>query len=104
MTELTGEIGPQVKRGFYPVTIQETRYGGAYARGKWAIFAGVYNPDAHTEAFGSDTECNAFWNRARREGPVITIDDPRHGGETEIYVASGNDPNGLVNELVDYGD
>jgi len=89
-----------VKRGFYPVVIQETRYSGAYSGGQWALIAGVYDPDAHTEAFGGDGPCHSFWLNAQRDGPVLTIDDPYRDGERDIYVASGDDPNALVNDFV----
>lgn len=85
--------------GYYPVQVCESRYSGTYSGGRWVLMAGCYNP-RDTAAFGSDIECIDFWTRVDVEGPLIEISGPH--GTKEVYVASGDDPNALIEEARDY--
>lgn len=87
--------------GFYPVTIGESRYSGAYSGGRWVIMAGHPHP-RRSAAFGSDPECHEFWGRVRSEGPVIEMDHPYFAHGVEVYVASGSDPGKLVEEMKEH--
>lgn len=97
-----------IAKGFYPVVIQEGRYkvgseSAVYAHGPWVIIAGVYRPDEHTDAFGSDVECRAFWTKVDTEGQFIEIEEPRFTSQDvrEIYVNAGDDPSKLVEQMKD---
>lgn len=85
--------------GFYPVFLRESRYSGVYSHGRWVLIAGCYDPKK-TDAFAGDIPCMEFWQRVREEGPVIEIEGPHE--TQEVYVASGDDPNQLIEEARDY--
>lgn len=83
----------------YPIVVREARYGGTYAGGPWTLIAGVKNPES-TDAYGSDTRCGRFWSRVDRLGPELDVETV-NGVET-IYAASGDDPNELIEDMLDY--
>lgn len=85
--------------GFYPVNIRESRYSGTYSQGQWVLMAGCYCPE-QTDAFGSDIDCLDFWTRVEKNGPVVQIE----GVQSDVYVASGDDPTGLLEEAAEHLD
>ena len=90
----------------YPITIRESRYNGVYSGGDWIIMTGIYSPEK-TDAFGSDSDCSQFWTNVDNDGPVIELTRTRGMRDSEtkkVYVASGNDPGELLEEMKQYLD
>lgn len=90
-----------IKDGYYPISINESRYSGTYSGGEWILTAGIRNP-RQSDAFGSDIPCMEFWTRVERDGPLIEIESVT--GSKEVYVASGSNPVELLQEMQDFFD
>jgi hypothetical protein len=86
-------------KGWYPVNIRESRYGGAYSDGLFIITCGASKPQ-ELDAFGGDTECMMFWKQQRENGPIVEIDTPF--GKEEVYVESAESPSEAYKEFVTY--
>ena len=81
---------------YYPITIAQARYGGAYEGAEWIAFH-LHPHDIPEEAFGDDSTCLAWWldhgegvgtgeapqeaweNLVGIEEPLQVVRDPRVG-------------------------
>lgn len=93
-------INPLDPLDSYPITIRTARYGGQYAGGPWILVAGV--PFDATDATAGDHPCHRFWIRVDHQGPVVEVSDSHSDRSAAAYVASGDDPNGLLSEMEAY--
>ena len=81
--------------GYYPLTVHESRYSGAYSHGDYVLFAGLKRPRESTDAFAADTPCNKYWQAVRECGPIMTY-NPEEGRDNRYIVLSGNSPEDLI--------
>lgn len=88
------------------MTIRETRYGGLYSDGGFALVAGVRDPGVTTPAFGGSVVCADFWGRVRDEGPLVTVELPESmgGDEATIYADAGSHPAELFDRFQSFCD
>lgn len=87
----------------YPVVIREARYGsGVYAGAQWTLVAGLHHPDANTEAWGSDSQCNEFWADRAHEGPEFVAEE--YSMEKEAFAVARGTPNECVIALREHYD
>lgn len=88
-----------IKSNWYPVNIRESRYSGAYSGGKFVLTAGARHPE-RLDAFGSDSDCNAFWIDHEERDPIASIETAVD--DRGVYIASGDDPTELYEEFLAY--